>query len=76
MICKSILRGIHPMKELTEVTLTDLWKEYNQSFRDFWEMQDTAVKEFRKRFIEESLGQCRTLQCHVSASKKAEMLGA
>ena len=34
------------MKELTEVTLKDLWKEYSQSFRDFWEVQDTAVKKF------------------------------
>jgi hypothetical protein len=34
LIGKSILRRIHPMKELTEITLTDLWKEFNQSFRD------------------------------------------
>jgi hypothetical protein len=38
LIGKSILRRIHLMKELTEVTLTDLWREYNQSFRDFWEI--------------------------------------
>lgn len=43
------------VKELTELTVTDLLKEYKRSFRDYWEMQDEAVKEFRRKFIEKSL---------------------
>ena len=61
------------MKELTEVTLTDLWREYNQSFRDFWEMQDTAVREFRKRFIEESLeAERREMLCSLPYERTEE----
>lgn len=42
------------VKDLTKITVTDLWKEVN-SIGDFWEMQEEAVKEFRKRFIEGAL---------------------
>ncbi len=42
------------VKELTKLTLTDLWKEYN-SLGDFWEKQEEVVKEFRKTFIEGAL---------------------
>ncbi len=41
-------------KELTKITVTDLWREYNR-IEDFWEKQDEAVKDFRKRFIEGAL---------------------
>ncbi len=41
------------VKELTKITITDLWREYNSSFGgDFWDKQEEAVKEFRIRFIE------------------------
>ncbi len=43
------------VKELTDLTVTDLLKEYKRSFVDYWEMHDEAVKEFRRRFIEKSL---------------------
>ncbi len=41
--------------ELTDLTIADLWKEYKRSFRDYWEMHDEAVREFRRKFIESSL---------------------
>lgn len=43
------------VKELTDLTVTDLTKKYKRSFTDYWKMQDEAVKEFRRRFIEKSL---------------------
>lgn len=42
------------VKELTNLKVTDLWKEYN-GLGDFWETQEEAVKEFRRRFIERAL---------------------
>lgn len=41
-------------KELTKLTLTDLWKEC-KSFEDFWQKDEEAVKEFRRRYIEGAL---------------------
>ncbi len=48
------------VKELTNITLTDLWKEYN-SFINFWEAEEDAFKEFKKFFIEEALEEERTM---------------
>ncbi len=48
------------VKELTNITLTDLWKEYN-SFINFWEAEEDAFKEFKKVFIEEALEEERTM---------------
>jgi len=42
------------VKELTKLNVTDLWKEYNR-LGDFWEVQEEAVKEFRRRLIEGAL---------------------
>jgi len=42
------------VKELTKLKVADLWKEYN-CLSNFWEMQEDAVKEFRRRFIEGAL---------------------
>ncbi|HUO77036.1 MAG TPA: IS256 family transposase [Thermodesulfovibrionales bacterium] len=42
------------VKELTNLKVTDLWKEYN-GLGDFWDMQEEAVKDFRRRFIERAL---------------------
>jgi len=42
------------VKELTKITVTDLWKEFN-GIGDFWEMQEEAVKDFRQRFINGAL---------------------
>lgn len=44
-----------PVKELTELTITDLWKEFNLSFKDYWQEHDEAVKTFKKKLIEEAL---------------------
>lgn len=45
-----------PTKEVTELTVADLLKEYKRNFReDYWEMHEEAVKEFRRRFIEKAL---------------------
>ncbi len=41
-------------KELTKLTLTDLWKESN-SFEDFWQKEGDAVREFRRIYIEGAL---------------------
>ena len=43
------------VKELTNITLTDLWREYKGVEGDFWEKQEEAVKEFWRRFIEGAL---------------------
>jgi putative transposase len=42
------------VKELTKVTVPDLWREFN-GVGDFWEAQDEAVREFRRRFINGAL---------------------
>lgn len=42
------------VKELTQLKITDLWKEYN-GLDDFWEAQEEAVKDFKRRFIEGAL---------------------
>lgn len=42
------------VKELTKITLADLWKEFNGR-GDFWEKQEEAVREFRQRFINGAL---------------------
>ena len=39
------------MKELTELRLTDLWKECNSIGVDFWDKEEEAVKEFKRSFI-------------------------
>ena len=44
-----------PVKELTELTLTDLLKEYKRGFYNYWEEHDEVVKAFKKRLIEEAL---------------------
>ncbi len=44
-----------PVKALTELTITDLWRECKSSFRDYWKEHDKAVKVFKKRLIEEAL---------------------
>jgi len=44
------------VKDLTKITVTDLWKEFNGSITgDFWDMQEEAVREFRQRFINGAL---------------------
>ncbi len=42
------------VKELTKLTVSDLWKEFN-GVGDFWDVQEEAVREFRKRFINGAL---------------------
>jgi hypothetical protein len=46
-----------PVKELPNLTITGLLKEYDRSPVDYWEMYD-ILKEFRKKFTEESI-ECR-----------------
>jgi transposase-like protein len=44
------------VKDLTKITVTDLWKEFNgNGIGDFWEVQEEAVREFRQRFINGAL---------------------
>ncbi len=42
------------VKELTKLTVTDLWKGINE-VGDFWEVQEEAVRDFRSRFINVAL---------------------
>ena len=49
------------VKELTELTLTDLWKEFNWSFKDYWQEHDEVVKAFKKKLIEEALDAERSM---------------
>lgn len=48
------------VKELTQLKVADLLREYKCSFRDYWEDHDEAVKEFRRRHIEITLEVERT----------------
>jgi putative transposase len=48
------------VKELTQLKVADLLREYKRSFRDYWEDYDEAVKEFRRRHIEITLEVERT----------------
>lgn len=59
------------VKELTNLTVTDLWKEYN-SFGDFWEVQDEAVRDFRRRFIEGALEAEREMLAGCKAYERTE----
>jgi putative transposase len=43
------------VKELTQLTVTELMKEYKRSFWSYWEEHDEAAKEFRRRHIERAL---------------------
>lgn len=43
------------VKELTDLTVADLLKEFKSSFTDYWEGHDEAVKAFRRRLVEEAL---------------------
>jgi len=47
------------VKELTELTITDLFKEYKRLW-NYWQEHDEAVKEFRRRHIEMALEVERT----------------
>ena len=49
-----------PLKELTQLKVADLLREYKQSFSDYWEAHDEAVKEFRRKHIEITLEVERT----------------
>lgn len=42
------------VKELTKLTVPDLWKGFN-GLGDIWEVQEEAVREFRRRFINGAL---------------------
>lgn len=58
-------------KELTKIKVADLWKEYN-GLGDFWDLQEEAVKEFRKRFIEGALEaeRCMLVGCKTYERKE------
>lgn len=44
-----------PVKELTDLKLTDLWKEFNRDFTDHWGKEDEALRKLKKRLIEDAL---------------------
>ncbi|MEW6674917.1 MAG: IS256 family transposase [Nitrospirota bacterium] len=43
------------VKDLTRLTVADLFKEYKRSFWNYWEEHDEAAKEFRRKHIERAL---------------------
>jgi transposase-like protein len=43
------------VKELTAVSVTDLWREYKRSFKGLWRDSEEQVKGLRKRLIEGAL---------------------
>jgi putative transposase len=43
------------VKELTNLTVTELMKEYKRNFWNYWEEHDEAIKEFRRKHIERAL---------------------
>lgn len=60
------------VKELTKITVTDLWKEFNH-IRNFWEAEEEAAREFRRTFIEKALEEERSMLIGcVSYERKAE----
>ncbi len=64
------------VKKLTDLTVTDLLREYKRSFTDYWEMHDEAVKEFRRRHIERALETERAqLICCSSYERTSERKG-
>ena len=44
-----------PVKELTKLTIPDLWREFNHSFKDYWQEHDKTMRTFQKKLIEEAL---------------------
>lgn len=44
-----------PVKELTNLTIPDLWREFNYSFRGYWQEHDKTMKTLQKKLIEEAL---------------------
>jgi putative transposase len=61
------------VKELTQLTVTELMKEYKRSFWSYWEEHDEAAKEFRRRHIERALETERAhLICCESHERTAE----
>jgi len=48
------------VKDLTKITVTDLWKEFN-CISNFWENEEKAAREFRRTFIEKALEEERAM---------------
>lgn len=60
------------VKELTKITITDLWREYNSIEGDFWDRQEEAVKGFRRTFIEGALEAERDMLIGCKAYERKE----
>jgi len=43
------------VKEIVDLKVPELWKEFKRNFRDNWEEQEEALRELKKRLIERSL---------------------
>jgi putative transposase len=43
------------VKQLTDLTVSDLMDEFKGSFTDYWEVHDKAVKAFRGKLLQEAL---------------------
>lgn len=60
-----------PVKELTEITISELWKEFKWNFRGYWEEHEAAVKVFRKKLIEEALDAERSMWISVKPYERS-----
>ncbi len=60
-----------PVKELTELTITDLWKEFNVSFKGYWQEHSKTVKVFQKKLIEEALDAERSMWISVKPYERS-----
>jgi putative transposase len=60
-----------PVKELTELTITDLWKEFNVSFKGYWQEHSKTVRAFKKKLIEEALDAERSMWISVKPYERS-----
>jgi transposase-like protein len=64
-----------PVKELTSLTIPDLWREFNHSFKDYWQEHDKTMKTLQKKLIEDALDAERSQWiCCGSHERSAERL--
>lgn len=49
------------LREITDLKVTELWKEFKENFWDCWEEQDEALRDLKRRLIERSLEEDRQI---------------
>ncbi len=59
-------------KEVDAVTVTELWREFNSNCQDLWESQNEALRQLKKRLLEESLERERDIVVMRCAYERTE----